>query len=164
MPIDAEFLKRRLESGIIFYLGARLNREISERYLRKYAKEHADALAGFGLAVALEAIGEKGRGIKTYIEDIVDASADYGLYREMKVLVEKEPICWAQDANTIVCKNFEDLANSTVFIDGVKKTATTDYTVSGDTISLATPLTSGVHDLVIVDGTGRKSFSGKIYV
>jgi len=164
MAIDFDFLRKRLESGILFYAGARLTREISNRWAKKYLKEHSDAIVGIGSAVALEALGEKAGKMRTYLEDIVDAMSDYGIYKEALILAEKVPECWAQDANTIVCKNFDDLANAEVFIDGVKKTSSQDYNVSGDQIQLTTALGKGEHDLVVVDGTGKKSFSGKIYV
>jgi len=59
-----------------------------------------------------------------------------------------------------------DTTDVSVFIDGTAKATPGDYTIDGTAesfnISLATPLTSGAHDLVIA---GHKTaWSGKIYV
>ena len=157
-------IQKRLVSGLIFY-GASKIVDTAEKYTAKYFKEHTKGVVGIGLGLALESFAPESIRYEEVFDPFVDAMADYGVMKELRVLIDKEPVCWAQDANTIICKNFQDLANAIVYIDGVQKTKGTDYNVTGtDTISLATALTSGEHDLVVVDGTKTKSFAGKIRV
>jgi len=79
--------------------------------------------------------------------------------------IDKPAYCRANDANTIECFNFDELATA-VYIDGNTLTKDTDYTLSGTaddfTISLKTPLTTGKHDLVVVGK--KKAFSGWVKV
>jgi hypothetical protein len=157
-------IKRRLISGLLFYGAAKLV-DTANKYAAKYFKEHTKGAVGVGLGLALESFAPESIRYEEVFEPFVDAMADYGVMSEMRVLIDKEPVCWAQDANTIICKNFQDLANAIVFIDGVQKAPNTDYKVSGtDTISLTSPLPSGDHDIIVIDGTKTKAFAGKIRV
>lgn len=160
----AERIQKRLVSGLIFY-GASKAVDTATKYTAKYFKEHAKGVVGVGLGLAIESFAPESIRYEEVFDPFVDAMADYGVMSELRVLIDKEPVCWAQDANTIICKNFQDLANAVVFIDGAQKAKGTDYNVSGtDTLSLASPLASGDHDLVVIDGTKVKAFAGKIRV
>lgn len=159
-------LEKRLTSGILFYVSAKAVDYIVP-YTRKYLKEHAEFGVGVGVPLVLEATGmlEKTGIGYDYIDAIMDGMSDYGFMKELRYIVDKELVAYATDANTIKVKNAEDLANAEIFIDGTKLAKNTDYTVTdNETISLANPLASGEHDIVIVDGTGKKSFHGKIRI
>lgn len=158
-------LERRIASGLLFYAGAKTI-DIAKPYARKYLKEHAEGVVGIGVPLLVDAFGltEKiGTGYD-YVDAYLDALNDYGFMREFRVLVDKEMVAWAQDANTIVVKNADDLANATVIIDGTTLVPNTDYTVSGDTISLANPLAKGKHKIIIIDGTKKKALEDEIVV
>ncbi|NOZ31441.1 MAG: hypothetical protein GXO68_05815 [Crenarchaeota archaeon] len=160
-----EVLRKRLGSGLLFY-GTSLAVDFASKYLRKYTKEHTEAIVGIGGGIAVEMLlPESMLEEESIVGYITDAMADYGMMKELRYLVNKEPVCWAQDANTIKCKNFDNLASAVIYLDGVQLVSGTDYTISGtDTINLTTAMASGDHDLVVVDGTFKKTFADKIRV
>ncbi len=80
----------------------------------------------------------------------------------IKVFVDKPTDCWAEDANTVKCINF-DTKSVTVKIDGTSVTPSSiDGTAEEFAIHLAVALSTGAHDLIVVGD--KKAFSGKIYV
>jgi len=101
-----------------------------------------------------------------YIGDWLGLAGRDGIKEIAKHFIDKPPYCVAEDSNTIHCYNFEDLTTLSVAIDGSELTKDTDYTVSGTaddfTISLATALSSGEHDLRVADS--KVAFYGKIKV
>lgn len=77
-------------------------------------------------------------------------------------LIDKPEFCYASDANTIVCYNL-DTTSVTVKIDGASVTpAGVSGTAEELTISLASPLSSGEHDLLVAGN--KKAYRGKIVV
>lgn len=166
-------LKENIRSGLIFMAGAYANEYVSERLARKYLSEYAELGVGLGTAIALDMIGagEKLSEYEPYLRDFADAMSDYGFYKSiLDAKLVKKPMCWAKDANTLKCINFDadavSATNTTVYIDD---TAVTPSGVTGDPgafeVSLPAPLASGWHKLVVIAGTNKKdAVRGKVYV
>lgn len=156
----AEILKARIAGGILFYLGARLNKEVTERFLRKQLGEYGE-LHGTGVAMALDAFDLKRRlgEYDEYVEYVVDAISDYGVMKSLEAKLEKTPICYFKDTNTVVAKNLEPSALAatafTVYVDGVQQTiAGVTGSVESAEIALSAPVTAGKHTLTVVSDKG----------
>lgn len=168
-----ERLQERIRSGIIFMGGAYANKWLSERFLRKYLSEYAEIGAGLGTALSLDILGLRERlgEFEPYINDIADAMSDYGFYESvLQAKVVKAPKCWAKDANTLKCINFDadvvDTTTLTVLVDDAQQnvSAVTGTPASFE-VSLSTPLTVGWHKIVVIAGNTKKdTFRGKVYV
>ena len=100
-----------------------------------------------------------------YIGDALGLIGRDGMKEVIMGFVDKPPYCVADDANTIHCYNFYS-TNVKVAIDGSELTLNTDFTVSGTaedfTISLATALASGEHEVRVADE--KKAWYGKVKV
>jgi len=99
-----------------------------------------------------------------YIGDWLGLWGRDGVRDVLKVVIDKPSYCKTSDENTIECVNFDELPTH-IFIDGTEL-ASNAYTVSGTAesfkISLANPLSSGKHTLLV---TGKeKAFAGWIKV
>jgi len=153
----------RVRSGIVFILGYKTVDEVSRRFGRKYVGEHSELLIGGGVSVFGDVIaGMLPESVRPVISDIVDSAGDYGLYKEFQHLVDKIPVCWASDPNTLVCKNLDSTTVS-VKVDGTPVTvSSTSGTAEDLTIYLATALSAGEHELIVV--ASKKAFYGKIVV
>lgn len=171
--LDMESIKNRVMSGVLFYIGARGHRFIVEKFARKQLKKYGD-LVGPGLALGIEMVGVKEMfgGMEEYADHLIDAISDFGIYKTVEVMVEKKPVCFFSDANTIVVYNLGqtniDVASLTVKIDGTTVAATDISNVSGTsdelTISLANPVASGKHELVIVGDGTKACYNPEAYV
>jgi len=155
----------KVRSGIVFILGSKSVDLATLRLGRKYLGVHSELVVGGGVSVFSDVITNIApESLRPVVRDIADAGGDYGIYKEYQYLVDKIPVCWAKDNNTIVCKNLDTL-DITVKIDGNPVTlgsGAVTGTAEDMTIALPSPLSAGEHDLVVV---GRaKAFSGKIWV
>lgn len=172
MSMVADKLRERLESGILFYLGARGHRFLTERFLRKQLKKYAD-LAGPGVAIGAEMAGvtRMARGFDKYLGHVIDAVSDFGIYKTAELLIEGKPVCYFEDANTIRVFNLGqttlDPAAITVKIDGtaVPATGISSVTGTGDdfTIALASPVQAGKHELVVVGDGSKACYNPEAY-
>lgn len=134
--------------------------EYVKPYTVKTLKQYNDPALKVGLSL-IDLVLPQVKNIP-YLGDWLGLLGRDGVRDLVKLVIDKPPLCWAEDANTIKCIHF-DTTSVTVKIDG---TAVTPSGISGTadefTISLASPLTSGAHDLLVAGN--KVSFSGKIYV
>jgi len=155
----------RVRSGVVFILGSKSVDYVTRRFGRKYLGIHSELAIGGGVSVFSDVITNAvPESLQPVIKDIADAGGDYGIYVEYQHLVDKKPVCWAKDSNTLKCKNL-DTTNIAVKIDGSPVTlpaGAVSGTAEDMEISLPSPLSSGEHDLVVVGD--KKAFSGKIWV
>ena len=166
MAIRIEDITKRLLDEAVDGIGLFLGRkavEYAKPYTKKTLREWNDAVIKIGISL-VDFVVPQVRQVP-YLGDWLTLWGRDGVSDVLKVLVDKPADCWAVDANTIRCINF-DVLPKYVAIDGVEKAKDTDYAVSGTPdefdINLVSALTAGAHDLVV---TGlRKSFSGKIHV
>jgi hypothetical protein len=165
MAKTEEITKRLMDiavDGFGLYISKKAS-EYARQYIVKYTKQYSDG--AFKISVSmLDLVFPKVKEIP-YLGDWLALWGRRGVEDILVAIVDKPAFCFAQDANTIICYNL-DTTDPIVFINGVRKTKDTDYTVSGTaeelTISLREPLSSGAHDLVVAGL--RVSFAGKIYV
>ena len=170
-------IKERIASGLAFIGGAYVNKWLSERFARRTLREYAELGVGAGTALAMDALGLRAKlgQVEPYLDKVADAMSDYGFYESiLQAKVVKAPKCWAQDANTIRCINFDidaltdttGAVKVTVYIDDVAQSGiTVTGTPSDFTISLPSPATSGWHKLVVQAGVNKfDAFRGKIYI
>jgi len=155
----------RVRSGIVFILGSKGVDTVTLRFGRKWLGEHSELVIGGGVSIFSDVITNMTpESLRPVVKDIADSGGDYGIYREYQYLVDKIPVCWAKDNNTLKCKNL-DTTNVTVKIDG-STVSLPSGAVTGSAedmeIALPNPLTAGEHDLVVVGN--KKAFSGKIWV
>ena len=160
MPEIVDVLKKAVIRGLGVSIG-KLAGEFTDKYTGKYVPK-SGAIVPLALGVAIEKYGA--HEMIPEGEELVDGMEAVPVAEYFDFIVLKKPYCVAKDANTIKCYNFEDLENATVIIDGTQLTSGTDFTVSGDEIQLTNALAEGDHDIVVIDGTKKKSFSGKIHV
>lgn len=166
-------IKDRIRSGLVFMGGAHVNKFFTERFARKFFGEFGELATGGAMSIGLEYLGIRARlgEFEPYVAAASDAAADFGFYESIyRAKIVKEPKCWAPDANSVKCINFDvdvvDATNVTVYVDDVAQT------VSGVTggpsefeIALSAPLATGWRKLVVNAGTNKKdAFSGKVYV
>lgn len=133
--------------------------EYAKPYTVKTLKQYNDAVVKIGLSLLDYVIPQ----VKTvpYLGDWLGLAGRRGVEDALRVIVDKVPLCWAEDANTIKCINF-DTTGVSVKVNGTTPTMTISGTPEEFTISLAAPLATGSHDLVVAGNT--KAWSGKIYV
>ncbi len=160
-----ELQKRILDlviDGAGLYVGKKAV-EYLRQYTVKYFKEYNDGAVKVLLSLA-DVVFPQIRTVP-YLGDWLSLWGRDGIKDVLSVVIDKPAVCYATDANTVVCKNF-DTVDVIVVVDGVKMAKDTDYSISGTadefTISLKTALAAGAHDLVVAGL--RKAFSGKIYV
>jgi hypothetical protein len=166
MSIKTEELTKRIfdmaVDGIGLYIIKKLT-DYGRQYTIKAFKEYNDPAVKIGLSM-VDLVIPKIKEIP-YFGDWLALYGRDGMRDLLVIVIDKPPICYATDQNTIHCVNF-DTTNVTIKIDGTDKTPNTDYTISGTAdsfdINLSTALSSGAHDLVVA---GNKiAWSGKIYV
>jgi len=166
MSIKTEELTKRLMDmavdGIGLYIGKKAV-EYGRQYTIKTLKEYNDPAVKIlvsMLDLAIPKIKEM-----PYLGDWLALYGRDGMRDLLVVVIDKPPICYATDPNTIHCVNF-DTTSVSIKIDGTAMTVNTDYTISGTAdsfdILLKTALSSGAHDLVIMGD--KVAWSGKIYV
>ncbi len=161
----SELQKRLVDLGIdgvgIYAINKGIDylKEATYKYSVVNLKQYTDP----ALKIAISLVDLFVPQVKTlpYIGDWLGLIGRVGISDLMKVFIDKAPFCYASDANTIVCYNF-DVTNVSLKIDG----ATVTYTASGTpeelTLSLTTPLSAGKHD-VLVSGN-KVAWSGKVVV
>ncbi|MEM4455139.1 MAG: hypothetical protein QXT28_10540 [Thermofilaceae archaeon] len=150
--------------GAYLYLGKKLVDYVSP-YLEKNTKQYtAPVIKGVAGVVSevlpwtktfyLERLGN-------YL--IADAVKDI-----IVDFIDKPAMCWVESATSIHCINFPNLPNVTdIYIDGTalsSASASISGSASDFTITLATSLSTGDHELVILAPDKRFSFYRKIYV
>lgn len=163
MAVRLEDLQKKIMDLIIdgggLYLGDKIV-EFIKPYTVKTLKQYNDAVIKIGLSL-LDLVFPQVKETP-YIGDWIGLWGRSGVKDAVRLFIDKPPVCWALDANTIECINFDTTAVS-VKINGQ---VITDFTVEGSAdefkIHLATALSTGAYDLVVVGNT--KAFSGKIYV
>lgn len=158
----AELQKRLMDlvvDGFGMYAGKKVV-DFTKQYTVKVLKQYNDPVVKVGISL-IDLVIPTIRTVP-YIGDWLALWGRDGVRDAAVLLVDKPPICWADDANTMHCINF-DVMTVTVKIDG---SAVTPSAISGTpddfTISLATALSAGAHDLVVVGN--KVAWSGKIYV
>lgn len=149
--------------GVKLYLSKKLG-EVSTRFTKRTLKQYNDPVIKIATGVAVDFIPMVRES--AYLADLGDLIFSDGVRDAITVFVDKPRDCWAEDNTTIHCINFTQLpAAAQVYVDG---TAASGATISGSaadfTVKLATALSAGEHDLVILEGNNRGAFSGKIYV
>jgi hypothetical protein len=163
MSIKTEELTKRIfdmaVDGIGLYIGKKAV-EYARQYTIRILKEYNDPALKIGasmLDLAIPKIKEL-----PYIGDWLALYGRDGMRDLLVTVIDKPPLCYATDQNTIHCVNF-DTTSVSVKIDGTERT---DFSVSGTAdsfdINLSTALSSGAHDLVVVGS--KIAWSGKIYV
>jgi len=146
--------------GAGLYIGQKVA-EYLRPYLVKQTKQYSDAVVKI-LASMVDMVFPRVSEVP-YVGDWLELWGKDGVRDVIRNMVDKPPFCLADDANTIHCYNF-DTTSVTVKIDG--QAPATAPTISGTaedfTIDLASPLSSGAHDLMVAGN--KVAFSGKIYV
>ena len=165
MAIKTEEITKKLMDMAIDGLGLYIGKkavEFAKQYTVKMLKEYNDPAIKIGLSM-LDLFMPNIKQFP-YIGDWLALYGRDGMRDLLVVFIDKPPVCYATDPNTIHCINFDTTA-ITVKIDGTEKYLNTDYTISGTAdsfdILLKTALSSGAHDLVVVGS--KVSWSGKIY-
>jgi hypothetical protein len=147
-------------------IGRWLGREFQVRKGRSIAKE-------FG-GLALTIVGGAAQFVKDYpyeedVRRVASGLALAGLDDLIKVRVYDEPIAWFTDNNTLVVRNLKAFSNTasdwTVRVDGSNVTVSD---VEGDekeaTLSLASAVSRGAHEVIIMVAGGARAFYGKLVV
>lgn len=162
MAVRMEELQKKILDLVVdgagIYIGDKIV-EFAKPYTVKTLKQYNDAVVKIGLSM-LDMVFQRIRDIP-YLGDWLGLWGRTGVNDAIKLFVDKPPVCWALDANTIECINF-DTTTISVKINGQAVQFTVEGSADYFKIHLATPLASGAYDLVVVGNT--KAFSGKIYV
>jgi hypothetical protein len=166
MSIKTEELTKRIfdiaVDGIGLYIGKKAV-EYARQYTIKTLKEYNDPALKIGASM-LDLVIPKVKELP-YIGDWLALYGRDGMRDLLVTVIDKPPICYATDPNTIHCINF-DTTSVSIKIDGTAKKVDTDYTISGTAdsfdILLKTALSSGAHDLAVMGD--KIAWSGKIYV
>jgi len=166
MSIKTEEVTKRIFDmaldGLGLYIGKKAV-EYARRYTIKTLKEYNDPAVKI-LVSMLDVVIPKIRELP-YLGDWLALYGRDGMGDLLVTVIDKPPVCYATDQNTIHCSNF-DTTEVTIKIDGKLKAKDTDYSISGTAesfdINLSTALSSGAHDLVVAGD--KKAWSGKIYV
>ena len=166
MSIKTEELTKRLMDMAVDGIGLYIVKKIVDygrQYTIKTLKEYNDPAIKIGVSM-LDLVIPKIRELP-YLGDWLALYGRDGMKDLLVVVIDKPPLCYATDANTIHCVNF-DTTNVSIKIDATAKTINTDYTIKGTAedfdILLTTALSSGAHDLAVMGD--KVAWSGKIYV
>jgi len=146
--------------GAGLYIGQKLA-EYLRPHVVKQARQYSDAVVKILASMADIVVPRVGE--MPYIGNWLELWGKDGVRDVIRNVVDKPPFCLADDASTIHCYNF-DTTSVTVKIDGQapSQAPTISGTADDFTIKLASPLSSGAHDLIVAGN--RIAFSGKIYV
>jgi hypothetical protein len=166
MSIKTEELTKRILDMAVDGIGLYIVKkalEYARQYTIKMFKEYNDPAVKIGVSM-LDLVIPKIKEIP-YVGDWLALYGRDGMRDLLVTVIDKPPVCYATDQNTIHCVNF-DTTNVSVKIDGTAKTPDTDYTISGTAdsfdINLSTALSRGAHVLVVAGD--KIAWSGKIYV
>ncbi|MEM4675231.1 MAG: hypothetical protein QXM12_02965 [Nitrososphaerota archaeon] len=162
MAVRMEELQKKLIDMLVdgagIYIGDKIV-EFAKPYTVKTLKQYNDAVVKIGLSM-LDLVFPQLKEAP-YIGDWLGLWGRTGVRDAVRLFIDKPPVCWALDANTIECVNFDTISVS-VKINGQPVTFTIEGSADEFKIHLATALSTGAYDLVVVGNT--KAFSGKIYV
>ncbi|MEM1830782.1 MAG: hypothetical protein QXJ97_04530 [Desulfurococcaceae archaeon] len=162
MAVRLEDLQKKIMDLIIdgggLYLGDKIV-EFIKPYTVKTLKQYNDAVIKIGLSL-LDLVFPQVKETP-YIGDWIGLWGRSGVKDAVRLFIDKPALCWALDANTIECINFDTVSVS-VKINGQAVQFTTEGSAEHFKIHLQTALSAGAYDLVVVGNT--KAFSGKIYV
>jgi hypothetical protein len=168
VKVELDYTRARPVLGnlIGYSIGRWLGREIQIRRGRSIAKEYG--------GLALTVVGGAVQLVKDYAyeEDVRRVAAGLalaGLDDLIRVKVYDEPIAWFTDQNTLVVRNlgaYSDKADSwTVLVDGNRvQVSSVDGDAEEAIIHLASTVSKGKHDAVIMVSGGAKAFYGKLVV
>ncbi|MEM1925222.1 MAG: hypothetical protein QXH44_09150 [Pyrobaculum sp.] len=162
MAVRVEELQKKIVDlvvdGLGIYLGDKIV-EFAKPYTVKILKQYNDAVIKIGLSM-LDLVFPQLKEAP-YVGDWLGLWGRTGVRDAVRLFIDKPQLCWAVDANTIQCVNF-DTTDVVVKINGQPVEFSVDGTKDEFKIHLRTPLASGAYDLVVVGNT--KAFAGKIYV
>lgn len=162
VAVVAELQKRLLDlvvDGFGMYAGKKLV-EFVKPYTVKTLKQYNDPVIKVAISLADMAFPKLRE--MPYVGDWLSLWGRDGVRDAAVLLIDKPPLCWADDANTMHCINF-DTTTVTVKIDGASVTPSSISGTPEDfTISLATALSAGAHDLLVAGN--KAAWSGKVYV
>lgn len=162
MLFRIEDLQKKLMELAIDGTGLYVSKKITEfikPYTVKTLKQYNDPAVKIGISL-IDLVFPKISEIP-YVGDWISLWGKQGIKELEELLIDKPPVCWAEDENTIKCLNL-DTTSVSVKVDGSEVQFTTSGTADNLTISLSAPLGAGEHDLVVTGET--KAFYGKIYV
>jgi hypothetical protein len=162
MSIRYEELSKRLMDLVIDGAGLYAGKKIidfTKPYTKKTLKQYNDGAIKIAISMA-DLVLPQIRQFP-YVGDWLALWGRDGVNDVIKLFVDKPADCWAEDANTIKCINF-DVTVVSVKIDGTTVTPTISGTAEELTLHLSSPLSSGAHDLLVAGN--KVAWSGKIYV
>ncbi|MEM4913451.1 MAG: hypothetical protein QW579_04540 [Desulfurococcaceae archaeon] len=162
MAVRVEDLQKKILDLVVdgagIYIGDKIV-EFIKPYTVRTLKQYNDAVVKIGLSM-VDLVFPRIHDIP-YLGDWLGLWGRTGVRDAVRLFIDKPPLCWALDANTIECINF-DTTSVSVKINGQPVTFTIEGSADEFKIHLATPLSAGAYDLVVVGNA--KAFSGKIYV
>ncbi|MEM4004640.1 MAG: hypothetical protein QXM43_03270 [Desulfurococcaceae archaeon] len=162
MAVRMEELQKKIMDmaidGAGLYLGDKIV-EFIKPYTVKTLKQYTEPMIKIGISL-LDLVFPQIKETP-YLGDWLGLWGRSGVKDAVKLFVDKPAMCWAVDANTIECINFDTTA-VTVKINGQAVQFTIEGSADYFKIHLATALAGGSYDLLVTGNT--KAFSGKIYV
>lgn len=162
MAFRMEELQRKILDLVVdgagIYIGDKIV-EFAKPYTIKTLKQYNDAVVKIGLSM-LDLVFPKFHDIP-YLGDWLGLWGRTGVNDAIKLFIDKPATCWALDANTIECINF-DTTTVSVKINGQSVSSTVEGSADYFKIHLETPLSAGAYDLLVAGNV--KAFAGKIYV
>ncbi|MEM4977127.1 MAG: hypothetical protein QXT64_07380 [Desulfurococcaceae archaeon] len=162
MAVRMEDLQKKILDLVVdgagIYIGDKIV-EFAKPYTIRTLKQYNDIVVKLSLSMLDLVIPQLKE--TPYIGDWLGLWGRVGVKDAMKLFIDKPPMCWALDANTIECINFDTTAVS-VKINGQAVSFTVEGSADYFKIHLATALSPGTYDLLVAGNV--KAFSGKIYV
>jgi hypothetical protein len=168
VKVELDYTRARPVLGnlIGYTIGRWAGREIQVRRGRSLAKEYG------GLVLTI--VGGAAQLVTDYpyeddVRKVASGLAMAGLDDLIRVRVYDEPIAWFTDSNTLVVRNLKEFSetasNWTVKVDGSNVTVSD---VEGDekeaVLSLASAVSKGAHEVIIMVAGGSRAFYGKLVV
>jgi hypothetical protein len=168
VDIKYEHLRPMLSNVLGYGIGRWVGREYQLRFGRRISN-----LGEYG-GLTLTVVGATAQMIRDfeYEEDVRRISAGFalaGLDDLISVKVYDEVLAWFTDQNTLKVRNLgaftSDRTKWRVIVDGNSvDIASVEGSTGEATIHLATTVSRGKHDVVIMLDGAKKAFSGKLYV
>ncbi|MEM4976077.1 MAG: hypothetical protein QXT64_01990 [Desulfurococcaceae archaeon] len=162
MAVRMEELQKKILDLVVdgagIYIGDKIV-EFTKPYVVKTLKQYTEPVVKIGLSM-LDLVFPQLKETP-YIGDWLGLWGRTGVRDAVRLFIDKPATCWAVDANTIECINFDTTAIS-VKINGQAVQFTVEGSADYFKIHLTTPLSAGAYDLIVVGNA--KAFAGKIYV
>lgn len=160
-----EDIRKRLLDEIVDGVGLYISKKLGDlanMYLSQYTGEYSAPIAKIGVSLLDMILPQIIREFQ-YLGDWLKLFGSDGVRDLIVLLVDKAPLCYAKEESIIRCVNLDTDRSVSVKIDGAP---ITQFSIVGSSedfeIHLPSPLSTGVHDLVVVGVS--KAFSGKIRV